>query len=159
MMAPYVTYIPGGIMRTRTTTALAAAVLLGTLTACGTTPDEVTPAAGPEASATPTLTDEQRAEVREAAGLPSEPDAVTAAEFIKALDAIDPRIADGKADKAISRGLNQCSSIKDFGKDRDKLATLALGRFTIDTRLPELNTPETGSKINDTVHKHLCPDF
>ncbi|MEQ4610669.1 hypothetical protein ABMX48_31650 [Streptomyces cavourensis] len=34
-------------MRTRTTTALAAAVLLATLTACGTTPDEATPAAGP----------------------------------------------------------------------------------------------------------------
>ncbi|MFE1735235.1 hypothetical protein ACFW6X_34710 [Streptomyces bacillaris] len=146
-------------MRTRTTTLLVSAVLLATLTACETTPDEATPAAGPKASATPTLTDEQRAEVREAAGFPDEPDAATAAEFIKALDAIDPRIADGKNDKAVSRGLNQCSSIKDFGKDQEKLSTLALGRFTIDTRLPELNSPETGTKINDAVHKHLCPDF
>lgn len=159
MMAPYATYIPGGIMRTRTTTALIAAALLATLTACGTTPDEVTPAAGPKASATPTLTEEQRAEVRDAAGLPDEPDAATAAEFIKALDAIDPRIADGKNDKAISRGLNQCSSIKRYPDDRDKLVKLALGRFTIDTRLPEIATPETGGKIVDAVRKHLCPDF
>lgn len=58
MMAPYATYIPGGTMRTRTTTALIAAALLTTLTACGSTPDEVTPAAGPkattEAAETPT---------------------------------------------------------------------------------------------------------
>ncbi|WP_112492539.1 hypothetical protein [Streptomyces bacillaris] len=141
-------------MRTRTTTALTAAALLATLTACGTTPDEVTPAAGPTS-----LTEEQRASAQAAAGVPDKPDEATIAAFTKALDAIDPRIVDGKTDKAISRGLNQCSSIKSSPDDREKLVDLALGRFTIDTRLPELNTPETGGKINDAVHKNLCPNF
>ncbi|MFJ3597913.1 hypothetical protein ACIPRU_15520 [Streptomyces sp. NPDC090126] len=140
-------------MRTRTTTALIAATLLTTLTACGGGADD-------KPSSPPSLTEEQRASARAAAGLPAEPDDEARKAYLEALNAIDTRIIKpGKNDQAVSRGLNQCSSIKSSPDDREKLVKLALGRFTIDTRLPDIATPETGGKILDAVHKHLCPDF
>ncbi|WP_046496539.1 hypothetical protein [Streptomyces odonnellii] len=144
-------------MRTRTTTAAVAALLLATLTACGTEPE---PSAKAAASAPATLSAEDKAAAREAAGLPPEPNATTRAAFLDALTAIDPRIIKpGKDDQAVSRGLNQCSSIKSSPDDREKLSQQALDRFTVNTRLPDIATPETGGKIVDVVRKHLCPDF
>ncbi|MEU0359930.1 hypothetical protein [Streptomyces cyaneofuscatus] len=49
-------------MRTRTITVAALAAALLTLTACGTTPEPDSPAAGPSASATPSLSAEQQAQ-------------------------------------------------------------------------------------------------
>lgn len=101
-----------------------------------------------------------RDKAREAAGLPPGPDKATTEAYLKALNAIDPRIAKpGKDDQTVSRGLNQCSSIKTHQGDRAKLIELTLDRFTITTRFPEIATPETGGKVLDVVHKHLCPDF
>ncbi|WP_055693000.1 hypothetical protein [Streptomyces prasinopilosus] len=140
-------------MRTRATTAGILAALALTLTACSS---EEEPTVDNKPS---NISAEDKAKAREAAGLPPEPDEAVRKAFLDALNAIDPRIIKpGKEDQAVSRGLNQCSSIKG-SDDREKLAQQALGRFTIDTRLPELNTPETGQKIVDAVHKHLCPDF
>ncbi|MDN3021553.1 hypothetical protein [Streptomyces sp. S.PB5] len=111
-------------------------------------------------SSAPALTDEQRASIDAAAGLPPKPDAATRKAYLDALDAIDPRIAkDGKDDQTVDRGRNQCSSIKSNPDDKDKLSQLALDRFTITTRLPDIATPQTGAKVTDAVHKHLCPDF
>ncbi|WP_147481246.1 hypothetical protein [Streptomyces shenzhenensis] len=103
---------------------------------------------------------EDKAKAREAAGLPAEPSAEARKAFLDALNAIDARIIKpGKDDQAVSRGLNQCSSVKSSPDDTEGLAKSALGRFTIDTRFPEINTQETGKKIVDAVRKHLCPDF
>ncbi|GFH38898.1 hypothetical protein [Streptomyces pacificus] len=100
--------------------------------------------------------DEDKA--REAAGLPPEPDAATRQAFLDALNTIDPRIIKpGKEDQAVSRGLNQCSSSS--SKGREQIVQQALARFTVTTRLPEIATPETGEKILDAVHAHLCPDL
>lgn len=145
-------------MRTHTTaTALAAATLLALTTGCGSSEEPTT--VDTATSQTPTLSAEEKAEAREAAGLPPEPDTATQKAFLDALNAIDPRIIKpGKEDQAVSRGLNQCTSIKS-SDDKAMLAESALGRFTIDTRLPEIATPETGEKIVDAVNKHLCPDF
>ncbi|MFE3475696.1 hypothetical protein ACFXOI_29440 [Streptomyces bacillaris] len=144
-------------MRTRTTTALTAAALLATLTACGTTPDEVTPAAGPKVSTSPTLTDEQRASIRAAAGIPdTTPDQEAA--FVAALNAIDKDIAHGKPDKAASRGRSQCQTIHDWPKDESKQIDTATRRFTSPTH-PEGRTLEVAKKINEAAHHHLCPDF
>ncbi|OII64602.1 hypothetical protein BJP40_19890 [Streptomyces sp. CC53] len=148
-------------MRTRTTTA-AIALLLATLTGCSSSSEPEQPAAAPSqapAAEAPSISAEDKAKAREAAGLPPKPDAATRQAFLDALNAIDPRIVDGKDEKAVSRGLNQCSSIKNSPDDKAKLAQLALGRFTVTSRLPEISTPETGAKINDVAHRHLCPDF
>ncbi|MFJ8863627.1 hypothetical protein ACIRD8_35070 [Streptomyces sp. NPDC102451] len=143
-------------MRTTTTAALTAAVLLATLTACGTSDQEDAMDAAPTQSA---LSKADLDKAREAAGLPAEPDEATVAAFIDALNAIDPRIVKpGKDDQAVSRGLNQCSSIKTT-KDRATLIEQTLSRFTIDTRLPDISNTDTGGKVLDAVHKHLCPDF
>ncbi|NML55682.1 hypothetical protein HHL19_36315 [Streptomyces sp. R302] len=146
----------------RIKTNLAATVLLGlVLTACGTTPepDPAAPVQGKPTTAPATLSPDAKASARSAAGLPPEPNAKTRTAFLDALNAIDPRIIKpGKEDQAVSRGINQCSSIKTT-KDEVKLAQTALERFTVDTRLPDIATPGTGKAINKAVHTHLCPDF
>ncbi|PWG08765.1 hypothetical protein DF268_35945 [Streptomyces sp. V2] len=117
--------------------------------------------AAPSSSpSTPALTDEQRASIAAAAGLPPEPDIATRKAYLDALNAIDPRIAKkGKDDQTVDRGRNQCSSIKNTPSDRDKLIQQTLERFTITTRLPDIATPQTGTKVLDAVHTHLCPTF
>ena len=136
-------------MRTRTTTAAVTACLLATLAACSSKE--------PAAKATPSS--DTLASARAAAGLPAEPDTKTRQAYLDALTAIDPRIIKpGKEDQAESRGINQCSSLKTI-KDESKLATLALERFTVTTRLPDIATPDTGKAIVKAVHTHLCPSF
>ncbi|MFE5658355.1 hypothetical protein ACFQ9H_19460 [Streptomyces sp. NPDC056517] len=91
-------------------------------------------------------------------GIPPEPDAQARQAYLDALNAIDPRIIKpGKEDQAVSRGRNQCSSIRTID-DPAKLSALALDRFTITSRLPDIATPETGRAIVKAVRAHLCPD-
>ncbi|MGW3400149.1 hypothetical protein [Streptomyces zhihengii] len=98
--------------------------------------------------------------IREAAGLPPSPKPDARAAYLAALNAIDTRIIKpNKEDQAVSRGINQCGSIKRHPEDKAKLAEWALDRFTVNTRLPEIATPDTGARINTAVHEHLCPDF
>ena len=142
-------------MRTRTIAGILAALAI-TLTACSSEEPTVDDAN----SQAPSLSAEDKAKAREAAGLPPDPSPEARKAFLDALNDIDPRIIKpGKDDQAVSRGLNQCSSIKSSPDDKDKLAQQALERFTVTTRLPEIATPDTGQKIVDAVHKHLCPDF
>ncbi|MFE6762277.1 hypothetical protein [Streptomyces sp. NPDC057689] len=141
-------------MNARTAAALLAAGLLATLTACGSSNDDK-----PAAPAGRTISEADRDAAREAAGLPPEPSAADRYAYLEALDEIDPRISKpGKDEQSLSRGINQCGSIKTT-KDRAKLIELTLSRFTIDTRLPDINNEATGGKILDAIHKHLCPDF
>ncbi|MFE6456552.1 hypothetical protein ACFVP0_03655 [Streptomyces cinereoruber] len=148
-------------MRKNITAGLVAAATLAlTLTACGTTPEPDRPAAAPAPVTTaPSLSPEARDSAQAAAGLPPEPTAEARQAYLDALNAIDTRIVKpGKEDQAVSRGINQCGSIKGT-KDENKLAQTALDRFTVTTRLPDIATPETGKKITKAVHTHLCPDF
>ncbi|MGW1180983.1 hypothetical protein ACWD7Y_03085 [Streptomyces drozdowiczii] len=141
-------------MNARTAAALLAAGLLAALTACGSSSEDK-----PAAPAGRTISEADRDAAREAAGLPPEPSAADRYAYLEALDEIDPRISKpGKDEQSLSRGINQCGSIKTT-KDRAKLIELTLSRFTIDTRLPDINNEATGGKILDAVHKHLCPDF
>ncbi|MER7799014.1 hypothetical protein ABTX71_01650 [Streptomyces parvulus] len=145
-------------MHARTATAAVLAALALTLTACSS--EEEPTVANKPSSQAPTVSDADKAKAREDAGLPPEPSTEARKAFLDALNAIDSRIIKpGKEDQAVSRGLNQCSVIKNSPDDKAKLAESALGRFTIDTRLPEINTQETGEKIVAAVRKHLCPDF
>ncbi|WKV74738.1 hypothetical protein AW27_026395 [Streptomyces sp. PCS3-D2] len=150
-------------MRTHHTAAALIAATLLTLTGCAEADKDPASTSNegknqPTSAPAPSPSVDQDA-ARAAAGLPPEPDAATRKAYLDALNAIDPRIIKpGKDDQAVSRGINQCSSIKTT-KDQAKLATLALGRFTVDTRLPEIATPANGQKINDVVHTHLCPTF
>jgi len=139
---------------------IAAVLIIAGAIGAATNSDSDSDTSSAAKSSAPALTDEQRASINAAAGLPPDPDAATRKAYLDALNAIDPRIAKpGKDDQTVSRGLNQCSSIKSHPDNRDKLIELALDRFTITTRLPDISTPDTGAKVLDAVHKHLCPDF
>jgi hypothetical protein len=144
-----------GLMRRLTAVTLTAAAALG-LAACGTAP-EPDPAAKPSATAA-TLSPDAKASARSAAGLPPEPDAATRTAYIAALNAIDSDVVHGKDDKAVSRGLNQCTSIKSKSNDRPKLISLTNSRFTSPDH-PDGHGLAKAEKILDVVHKNLCPDF
>jgi hypothetical protein len=147
-------------MTTRSTVlALTAAALLA-LTACSTgdtdegkTAPTKKPAAGAEE-----LTDEQRAKIREEAGLPPTPKPADWDAYIKALNAIDPDIVHGKEDKAVSRGIDSCSSLKRYPDDRTKQVKYTGQRFTSPDH-PEGRDTATAQKILTTAQKHICPDF
>lgn len=142
-------------MRTRLlTTALSAALLL-TLTACGTNDSS---SDAKQSSTPPELTDEQRASIREAAGLPPTPNPADWAAYIKALDAVDPDIVHGKEEKAISRGIDTCSGMKRYPGDTAKQAQTAAQRFTSPDH-PEGRDTATGEEILDAAHKHICPTY
>ncbi|HKX69891.1 MAG TPA: hypothetical protein VJM75_01630 [Acidimicrobiales bacterium] len=106
----------------------------------------------------PELTDEQRASIAADAGLPPTPNAADWAAYINALDAIDPDIVHGKEDKAVSRGINTCSSLKRYPGDRTKQVNFTKQRFTSPTH-PEGRDTATAAKILDAAHKHICPDY
>ncbi|MEU9199428.1 hypothetical protein [Streptomyces sp. NPDC048332] len=140
-------------MRIRiTTAAIAAGLLLTTLTACGSSDD-----AKPDAS-TSTLSQADRDAALKAAGLPPRPDVATADAYVKALDAIDTDIAHGKTDKAVSRGMDTCGLLTRFPGDEAKQIDQTNKRWSSPTH-PEGHGLATAKKILATTHKQLCPDF
>ncbi|WP_316524715.1 hypothetical protein [Kitasatospora brasiliensis] len=90
------------------------------------------------------------------AGLPAKPNADLTTKLVAALDAIDPAIVGGKPDKAVDRARNQCQSIYQFPKDKQKLTDLANQRFTSSDH-PQGFGPETAAKINEALLATLCP--
>ncbi|MFE9886269.1 hypothetical protein [Streptomyces scopuliridis] len=144
-------------MRTRTITAVAATLLLATLTACGSTTEAAAPATA-TATAENELTSEQKASIAADLGYPADPSAAQRAALMADLDAIDPDITQGKEDKAVSRARDTCRSLKDYPDDPTKQAAMAAKRWTSPTH-PEGRTATTAAKIMDAVHKNICPDF
>lgn len=149
-------------MRLRCTAALAAATALLSLTACA--PEDDTEAK-PKTSATTKAKPSQSVDldkIKKDLGYPPEADAATTKAYRAALDAIDPDIAHGKTDKAVSHGRDTCRAYKTKydGKapDRAKLIELTNLRFTSPNH-PEGHGIGTAEKILDAVHKHLCPDY
>ncbi|MEU9233925.1 DUF732 domain-containing protein [Streptomyces subrutilus] len=149
-------------MRTHHTFALAAAAVLLALTGCsggdtdhtGTSDDgkpqptpsapASAPAAGPEASGS-------------AAGLPPSPAPAQRTIYLAALNKIDPEIVGGDDDKAISRGLNQCQSMKDE-KDPTKRVESTNRRFTGPAH-PDGFGPTKAAFILAAVQTNLCPAY
>lgn len=129
-------------MRTRTTAAAVTGLLLA-LTACSSgssEPDRHT-AYVTQPPATPALG----------------PDASTRTAYLAALNAIDQDIVHGKDDKAVDRGLNQCTSIKQK-YERAKLISLTNSRFTSPNH-PDGHGLAKAEKILNVVHRNLCPSF
>lgn len=161
MMPPQHHIVLGGTMRTRTITAGITAVL--TLTLVGCAEESVNGSSTATASDKPTataseLTPEVRESIRAAVGLPPSPKPVDRAAYIDGLNAINPDIVHGKDDKAISRGINACSSIKNLPGETAKQIGMASRRFTSPTH-PEGRDTATSKKILALAHKHICPDF
>jgi len=90
-------------------------------------------------------------------GIVPAPDKSTAAEYIKALEAINPEIVDGNPARAVSRGRNQCDSIRNYPNDRERLIDYVQIRFNTEKH-PNGFDRETSAKILDVVRTYLCPD-
>lgn len=93
-----------------------------------------------------------------AAGIPPEPDAVTRGAYIDALDAIDPDIVYDDQDKAVDRGRNLCSSVKQWPTDQAKLVGLAEQRFTSPDH-PEGFGDAKAKQILAAVRQYICPTY
>jgi hypothetical protein len=123
-----------------------AGLLLATLAACGSSPDS---GSAPPASSTPAPSNELDA------GIPPKPDAAATQSYVNALNAIDPRIVDGKAERAVDRGRNQCSSIQQFPSDQAKLVDLTRQRFSTSVDFG----PDAAARILAAVRKYICPTY
>lgn len=93
-----------------------------------------------------------------AAGIPPLPDAAAQNAYIYALEQVDPEIVRNKPEATVSRGRDQCSSIKQYPRDRAKLIELTQVRFTAPGH-PRGFGPEVSAQILDIVHQHLCPTY
>lgn len=142
----------------RICTAIAAITAALAVTLVGCTTDSTTDAKASPSSSAPSVSAADLAKAREAAGLPPSPEPAARAAYIDGLNAIDPDIVHGKDDKAVSRGINTCSTIKSSPKDKAKQIKLTGQRFTSPTH-PEGRDAATSEKILNLVHKHICPDF
>lgn len=91
-------------------------------------------------------------------GIPPKPDAATQAAFVEALDSIDPDIAHGDEEKAVSRARDTCSSVKANPDDRDKLVQVTNMRFTSPDHPDGFGTAKA-TKILAAVRKHICPTY
>lgn len=89
-------------------------------------------------------------------GTVPEPDKSTSDAYLTALEAIDPEIVDGNPGRALSRGRNQCDSIRNFPDDRERLIDHVRIRFNSDKH-PEGFDREKSAQILDVVRAHLCP--
>ncbi|WAL73567.1 DUF732 domain-containing protein [Kitasatospora sp. YST-16] len=140
-------------MRVRTA---AAVLLLAAATACSSSSTTGTTSAPSSAAASPQQSTAAPAGAG-AGGLPPKPDQATVTKYIAALDAIDKDIVHGKAETAVSRGRDECSSIGQ-GKAQDELVKLAIARFTSPDH-PQGFGPEKAAKIVQVVHENICPTF
>ncbi|MGW6785244.1 hypothetical protein [Streptomyces sp. NPDC054987] len=141
-------------MRTHRIATLLAGVTLLALTGCTSEPEADT-APTPVAttpSAVPTGTTPS-----DTAGLPPEPTGEKRVIYLATLNGIDPEIVNGKEDKAISRGRDQCAAMKDE-RDPGKRVAQVERRF-IGPNHPGGFGPTKSALILATVQANICPTY
>ncbi|WP_327302639.1 DUF732 domain-containing protein [Streptomyces sp. NBC_01298] len=145
-------------------TALTGAALLA-LAGCG---DSDAPAPGKSSGPAPASTvpsvdpsagrpSADPSAARPDSGLPPSPAPAQRAAYLAALNAIDPEIVNGKEDKAVSRGLDQCQSMKGE-KDPAKRVAGANQRF-IGPNDPDGFGPVKSALIVAAAQANLCPTY
>lgn len=146
-------------MRTHHTAAALTAAALLALTGCSSDPKPAPPAAAPAPAspAQPSADPSALASAAAAAGIPPSPAPAQRAAYLAALNKIDPEIVNGKDDKAVSRGLSQCQSMKDE-KDPTKRVASAEKRFIGPTH-PDGFGPAKSALIVAAVQVNLCPTY
>ncbi|MFF1409210.1 hypothetical protein ACFVX6_05325 [Streptomyces sp. NPDC058289] len=131
------------------------------LTGCGSDSDAPTPDK-PSTSTVPSADPSARpsadpSAARPDSGLPPSPAPAQRAAYLAALNKIDPEIVNGNDDKAVSRGLDQCQSMKGE-KDPAKRVAGANQRF-IGPNHPDGFGPVKSALIVATVQANLCPTY
>ncbi|MGI9000697.1 MAG: hypothetical protein ACR2GH_03430 [Pseudonocardia sp.] len=100
--------------------AVAAALLV---VGCGSSTSGPDAVGGGSATAAATVDPSVMASIEAQQGIPPEPGPDVVAALVADLDAIDPDIVHGKPDKAVNRGRNQCSSVRQFPTSRRSWST------------------------------------
>ncbi|MET4924236.1 hypothetical protein P3L51_18040 [Streptomyces sp. PSRA5] len=144
-------------MRSTYRAVAAAAVLVIALTACGSEPEGTAIEKSGTVGKDP-LTPEETADIAADLGYPAEPDAAQRAAFMRALDTIDPDLAHGKEDIAVSRAMDTCRSLKDYPGDTAKQEEVAMKRWTSPAH-PEGRTNAVAANVVKAAHTNICPDF
>ncbi|WP_407835620.1 hypothetical protein ACE1OC_02765 [Streptomyces sp. DSM 116496] len=131
------------------------------LTGCGS--DSEAPTSGkPSTSTVPSADPSARpsadpSAARPDSGLPPSPAPAQRASYLAALNKIDPEIVNGQDDKAVSRGLDQCQSMKGE-KDPTKRVAGANQRF-IGPNHPDGFGPVKSALIVAATQANLCPTY
>ncbi|MCX4546926.1 hypothetical protein [Streptomyces sp. NBC_01565] len=149
-------------MRTHHTaiTLLAAAGLLA-LTGCSeaiTSKPKTDPINSPSANAPATTASADPDAARAAAGLPPEPKGAQRKAFLDGLNAIDKDIVHGKDDKAISRGIDTCGTVKNHPGDLAKQVEQTNKRWTSPTH-PDGHGQTKAAQILAVSQATICPTF
>ncbi|MFE6086024.1 DUF732 domain-containing protein [Streptomyces virginiae] len=148
-------------MRTHHTIALLTAAGLLALTGCSeavtSEPKPDHKVAAPPAASQSSIAPESLSSAAAAAGIPPSPAPEQRAIYLAALNKIDPEIVNGKDDKAVSRGLSQCQSMKDE-KDPTKRVESTNRRF-ISPNHPDGFGPTKAAFILAAVQTNLCPTY
>ncbi|MCX5278289.1 DUF732 domain-containing protein [Streptomyces virginiae] len=148
-------------MRTHHSIALLAAAGLLALTGCSeaftSEPKPDHKVAAPPSAAQSSIAPEALSSAAAAAGIPPSPAPEQRAIYLAALNKIDPEIVNGKDDKAVSRGLSQCQSMKDE-KDPTKRVESTNRRF-ISPNHPDGFGPTKAAFILAAVQTNLCPTY
>ncbi|MFF1779890.1 DUF732 domain-containing protein [Streptomyces virginiae] len=148
-------------MRTHHTIALLTAAGLLALTGCSeavtSEPKPDHKVAAPPSAAQSSIAPEALSSAAAAAGIPPSPAPEQRAIYLAALNKIDPEIVNGKDDKAVSRGLSQCQSMKDE-KDPTKRVESTNRRF-LSPNHPDGFGPTKAAFILAAVQTNLCPTY
>ncbi|MFD5575262.1 MULTISPECIES: DUF732 domain-containing protein [Streptomyces] len=113
--------------------------------------------AAPPSASQSSIAPEALSSAAAAAGIPPSPAPEQRAIYLAALNKIDPEIVNGKDDKAVSRGLSQCQSMKDE-KDPTKRVESTNRRF-ISPNHPDGFGPTKAAFILAAVQTNLCPTY
>ncbi|MEU9147267.1 hypothetical protein [Streptomyces sp. NPDC048349] len=147
--------------RHHTATALLAVAAALALTACSSDssdpkPDTAAPT-NSSAPAAPSDTTPTAASPSNDTGIPPEPGPQQRTIYLAALNGIDPEIVNGKEDKAVSRGRDQCAAMKDE-KDPTKRVAQVEKRF-IGPNHPDGFGPTKSALILAAVQANICPTY
>ncbi|MGW6703538.1 hypothetical protein ACWGDE_01405 [Streptomyces sp. NPDC054956] len=144
-------------MRRHHTAAAVLAAAAIALTGCTSLKSEPKPDAKPTPAAPTAPAPTGSSAAAEPSGLPPEPSPDKRTIYLATLNGIDPEIVNGKEDKAVSRGRDQCASMKDE-KDPTKRVESVNKRFIGPTH-PDGFGPTKSALILATVQANICPTY
>ncbi len=145
-------------MRTHHTAAALTAAALLALTGCSSDTTGPAPKPAPPSSAPPAAAPASPAtDPAAGTGIPPEPSPEKRAAYIKTLTAIDPEVVNGKEDKAVSRGRDQCAAMKGEKEPTKRVAQVEK-RF-IGPNHPNGFGPVKSTAILAAVQANICPSY
>lgn len=138
---------------------IAVALLSFALAGCAAGPEAADTPQAVDPSPTPAVDQSKLNELLAESDIPPKPSPEKAAAFVAALEGINPELVeDRSAESLVSRGRDQCATIKDWPGDEAKWTWWAQQRFTSPQR-PEGYDAATANRIIKAARKYICPSY